>query len=512
MSKILKKIDTKLLKCVAIVTVIFMLIAHGFCYFNIFYSHDSLSIFHSGYYEDSLEIGRFLIPVWNAIRGEYYPPLVIGILSTIFMIFINYFICKIFSLEDKKSICLISILFCTCSTITLLNATYINYSDMYLFSLLLSVLATYFIRQKNKLSFISILLLLISFAIYPAYLSVVLGIYIGLLIIDLIHNKEAKEVFKEGVIFVLFVVCALVIYLVCNKIVLLVTNINTIDTIDKYNSVNKAMNFSDISSLIKCLIKTYLSYFYFFLISSSSHKILAVCLKVLISLIAIYSGIKVIKENKVKKINILLIALLCLVLPFALNITCFMSSGTIHELMTFAVNLTYVYIIWLTLKNNKKVLSRITYASLGIIICLNVLYSNQVYEKKKIEFDSTISTMNRVISRVEDVEGYKLGETPVVIIGELSKGPLEVKKENLDYDAVGQHYTYATTYNRTYYRFIKYYMGYPINIVDANKTRSPIAKELSEKEEIKSMPCYPEKDSIKMVDGYLIIKFSEECL
>ena len=88
----MKKIDKKLFKLIAIQTTIFMLIAHGFCYLNILYSHDSLNIFHSAYYGDSLAIGRFLIPVWNYIRGPYYPPLLIGILSIIFFIGINYLI------------------------------------------------------------------------------------------------------------------------------------------------------------------------------------------------------------------------------------------------------------------------------------------------------------------------------------------------------------------------------------------------------------------------------------
>ena len=98
MNKLLKKVDFDLLKYVTIITVIVMFIAHGFCYLNLLYSHDSLNIYHSGYYDDSLEVGRFLIPVWTFIRGQYYPPLVIGVLSTIFMVFINYFICKMFSI------------------------------------------------------------------------------------------------------------------------------------------------------------------------------------------------------------------------------------------------------------------------------------------------------------------------------------------------------------------------------------------------------------------------------
>ncbi len=506
MNKLKECIDFKLLKYISIITIFIMIAAHGFCYFNLLYSHDSLNIIHKGYYSDSLEIGRFLIPAWNFFRGYYYPPVVIGILSIIFMIAIVYFISKMFNFKEKKHIFLITIILCTCTTLTLLNATYINYSDMYLFTFLLNVLAAYFIRKKSRLSLIAIIMLVVSFAIYPSYLGVVLGIYIGLLLIDLFNNKNWKDVLKEGIRFVIYVIISLIIYAICNKLLL---KIFSIDLNNNYNSINNVLSFSSLTEMFECIKNTYINYFNFLFYPHTFHRTVVLILNVIIVLISIFNAVVLIKKNKLKKANIILILLLCLIIPFSLNIIYFISGGVIHELMIFAINITYIYFVWLLSNNNdKKILTKIVYGAFFIIACLNVIYSNQMYEKKKIELDSTISTMNRVILQIENVEGYEMGKTPVVIIGDLSSGPLAIRKEYLDYDVAGQNSTFVTTYNRNYYRFIKYYMGYPINIVDNDKGASPLAMELSNKEEIKNMPCYPDKESIKMIDGYLIIKFS----
>lgn len=40
------------------------------------------------------------------------------------------------------------------------------------------------------------------------------------------------------------------------------------------------------------------------------------------------------------------------------------------------------------------------------------IYANQMYLKKDLEYDATLSVMTRVVDRIEQVEGYIPGETP----------------------------------------------------------------------------------------------------
>ena len=234
-------------------------------------------------------------------------------------------------------------------------------------------------------------------------------------------------------------------------------------------------------------------------------------LNIFIVLVAIYLMIKKmvkINSDRNTKPNIFLIILLCLVIPFALNVIYFITNGVVHGLMIFAINVTYIYIICLISKQDKSLISKAVYVVLIIIGFLNVAYSNQIYEKKKMEFDSTINILNRVVMKAEDVDNYEAGKTEVILIGNLNDGLLVDKKQGFDYSGVGQKSVFATTFNRNTYRFIKYFLGTNMNIVDKDLATSPIAKEYSKKDEVKQMPSYPTKGSIKMIDNYLIIKFS----
>lgn len=47
-------------------------------------------------------------------------------------------------------------------------------------------------------------------------------------------------------------------------------------------------------------------------------------------------------------------------------------------------------------------------------------------------------------------------------------------------------------------------MNYSLNILD--EAQSIL---FSEKEEVKQMPCFPDKDSIKMIDNVLVVKVAD---
>ena len=68
-------------------TALFGLIAHGYSYFNIMYSHDSLVIYQ-GEKEMALQlsVGRFMAPVYIWLRGMFYTPSLIAVLSLLFLL------------------------------------------------------------------------------------------------------------------------------------------------------------------------------------------------------------------------------------------------------------------------------------------------------------------------------------------------------------------------------------------------------------------------------------------
>ena len=165
MKRLIDKIDIGSLKKVSIYTLIFMVIAHGFCYTNVLFSHDSIRTYFWTK-TDTISIGRYLIPVFLLIRGKYYPPFLIGIFTYCFMILINYLLLKMFEIKGKIGTVLTIGIITTASSLTLLNATYIDFSDIYAFALLLVTFGAYLWRNYKYGYLIAIIPLFLSLSIY----------------------------------------------------------------------------------------------------------------------------------------------------------------------------------------------------------------------------------------------------------------------------------------------------------------------------------------------------------
>ena len=216
-------------------------------------------------------------------------------------------------------------------------------------------------------------------------------------------------------------------------------------------------------------------------------------------------------------------ALLIALMPFGANFIYFVSKGLIHALMTFSFNLLYIYAVWIAELQFDSLSRRseraepsgrtsaprvgrvILFAAAGVLILNNIVYSNQLYLKKSIEFQATLITMNRVIDRIEQTDGYVFDETPVVFVGLISDSKLsQARPVFQDIDAIGMSDNYSVTYLDTYQAFFDNILGYPIQMVgDAD-----LVQAYSERADIQEMPTFPDAGSVQMMDGILFVKFS----
>lgn len=112
--------------------------------------------------------------------------------------------------------------------------------------------------------------------------------------------------------------------------------------------------------------------------------------------------------------------------------------------------------------------------------------------------------MNRITARMEETEGYVLGETPVAIIGSLSESDMMVSREGFEGFGTGTYENSSLTYYKTYEKYFDFVAGYPVNLLEEEE-----ALKLAEKDEVQSMPCFPDMGACKMIDGTMVIKLSE---
>ena len=128
--------------------------------------------------------------------------------------------------------------------------------------------------------------------------------------------------------------------------------------------------------------------------------------------------------------------------------------------------------------------------ALGIVLFGSVVYAGQVYLKKDLEYQTTVFTLTRVADRLEQLEGYQPGETPVALLGTLEDSPLLLRRP-------GQEALYYETYAAFFHRVL----GYSIHIL--SQEQSDAWRERAE-----DLPVFPAPGSCAMLDGTAVVKLS----
>ena len=119
------------------------------------------------------------------------------------------------------------------------------------------------------------------------------------------------------------------------------------------------------------------------------------------------------------------------------------------------------------------------------------------------ESDATLALTNRIIYQIESIDGYVPGDTEVIFVGDLKNNEILNKARPFfnKFLATGLDESYGLTYYLVIENYIVDYLGYPMNIPDKD-----YADKIAEKEKIKNMPIYPNKGSIEMIDGVVVVK------
>lgn len=511
----LKNENKKSFLFIMICTLLFGLVAHGYCYFNVNYSHDSLLIYQNDF-GWQISLGRFLHPVYLWGRGLFYTPTLVGFLSLLFIGVVCYLITQIFSIKNKTLICLICGVLVTNMSVTLLTATYILDVDIYMFSLLLSVLSVYVLKKFKYGLFLSPFLLICSLGLYQSYFQVAIFLFMMIAVKDILDGKKFKDVFVDGVKEIVILLVSLIFYYLLFKWVLVLTNIEISNSSNGLSTVGQYNNFFEIYNNIITACKYV---FKWGVNPKIYHSNLIFSVNILMFIVSVFIIFYILFSNKVKFKNILLLLIILILMPFGINFVGFISHGVEHELMIYSFYLFYVFVIMLLqmfinyIKNkntifNKKSVSKcssfIVCALFGILIFNSIIYSNQVYLKKDFEYQTTLFTMTRIVDRIEETDGYVVGETPVVFVGNIQDSKLYKERLSFNLNEVGLGCDFSLTYYSTYQLYLNELLSYPITLLSESD-----AIEWSKKDEVKQMKSFPDVNSSKIIDDVMVVKLSD---
>lgn len=480
-------------------TFLFGFIAHGYCMFNTNFSHDSLFGMYYGEANtmEHLSVGRLLRPVYCIIKGNLSIPVINVLLMLIFLSVSIYLIVLLLEIRSGRAIALTAGILVSNYSMTLLSATYLHDVDCYMFALMLSLVGLYFLeKEKLKYSLLSILFFTASISLYQAYVNVVVTLILIKTMKEIRCNADVLDCLKKLVLKGICVGASMVLYFVIYKIVLLILKTSPTDPYNVPNTdfLTRNQLLDNLRALLGREIK--------WLIKPRNHHIQLVALmNIVLFVILAYAIINVLKDKRIRVINkAAYVVILCLV-PFGLNILGFLVAWQ-HELMFFSFFLVYVIGNDFVEKHLPKKTGLFAAILVMVIIVDNCIYANTAYLKKDLEAKNTLSTVTRVIDRIEQVDEYVPGETPVMFVGRLFDSPLGLHRDFFDYDAIGLTRTFSATNEGTLETYLISYLAYPINFVY-------FSEEWGGKPEIQEMPSFPKNGSCRMIDDVLVVKLAE---
>ena len=437
-------------------------------------------------------------------------PSVNFILVIIILAIISLLICDIFKIKNKKNMILISLIISTFPSLAL-SFSYLFMVEIYMTSLLLAVLAVW-LSTKWKYGFIpGSLCIALSLGNYQSYIAVSVSLIIIYVIKETIDKK--KEILKDILKLFIMGILGIIIYFIILKVLLLINK----TSLSNYKGAD-SMGIPPISEWPKLIFRTYKHFIGYFIgksyfrvsIFESTIRILTIILTFILLIN------KITKEKFYKnKTNIIIFILLIVLIPFTFNIVDFMAfKADLTSLQIYSFSSLYLLIILILDKTKSNYLNTIIRILIIAIGIMNFTTVNKYYFKQESFYKYTENLNNRLLNKIESTEGYYYG-IPIILKGTINSSfykelnNLPNTNDNITFDQSlwgGKYIGYADlyTYNndKKIFTMINNEFG-----VYLNRATDEERDKIKDNIEYNNMKSYPEKDSIKIIDGILVINF-----
>lgn len=455
--------------------------------------------------------GRWLLPIINVLSGNVVMPIFIVTFYCFIMWLSAFLITKIWNINKTILVIVITVVMAvTPSTIIQLIAIYMG-CDFAIACLLATLFVYFCFNNNNKFSYlicvVCITLMLASYQSYISYAACLslMTIIIKCLIYEYIDYKNLIKAIITALI-------GCFLYLISYKVVLAVFSLESSSRMAEFSIKNMFTN------LPKQILYLYNSYFGYFKDSIMQRYIIYALL--IITLIICLISIIANKKYQIKNKIVIIICLL--LIPLASNlVSIIIPKNPITPFMTYQYILTVPFIVCVcshidTNKFNSFILNIIVVLSLALT-WTHIVSANATYQCYKMSYDYVNNQFNQVVYDIEHFDGYEKDKTPVLIVGFFKDDTLRNNIKTYDYaidlktnlfdndlfdNLVFWEDSSGVTFNRQ--RYFLQYFGLDFKEITFNDYSSIInTNEFSE------LNTWPDKNSIKMINDYLVVKIGE---
>lgn len=512
------KIDKKYI-VTFIVAVGFGLLVHGYALFNKINFHDDIaSLFGIGLTVGCGRWGLEIFFLFNAIflNLNCSMPVINGVLSIIFISLSACFIVSLLNISNMLYATLIGMVMVSYPVVAS-TFSFMFTAPYYFLALLLAVMAVYYI-EKERIVFASIAIGF-SISLYQPYLMVFTTLALIVLIKVILENDSLQNFIKKVLSYAASMILGLGVWLSGFWIWKRVYHVG-----ESAGGRIEATSNLKFSQLIDGIVLTYRSFFsllyddYKGLSNGRGTHIFYFFIFVFIIIWIVYT----LKKRELRMANKILYVVMLFLFPLAigwLNILTTLGTIDVHTLIMYS----YVFILLIPLfllDSAEQEIQQGDYGSIKwkwgciyqwsalLVVLFSLVYfvrlDNMAYLKTDFIQRQTDSYFTTLVTQIKSVEGYK-DDMPIAIIKTSGDSYDLNDKSMFSCDFHNRVTLYSADWNMNKWvtdyaweEYMNYHCGFAPEVIHD-------VSDLKNREEVKSMPCYPDDGSIKVVDDIIVV-------
>ena len=481
-------------------TFILGMLIHMYMVTNKLPNHDYVYNIYSDQFYWPLSLGRWFLNYIARLSSNFALPWLNGLLSILYVSITAAIIVAVLELKRTIPILLCGGLLVAYPAFTDTIA-YIFTADGYMFAMMLAALSVWF-WNKNKRGYIvvSAVCLALSTGIYQAYISFAIILILIRIIIDIFEKRYSNKdlLIKIGKA----CICGLLGMLIYYIGLQLTLNIYHTE-LAGYMGVNK-VSAPNIKTIISVLLNDTIALGEMFIGGNSDFSVYEK-LNIIFILLFIASYIIIYFKQKLyhrKLQSILLVVASLLFIPGA-YILDFLSEEVVYLFrMQYCLVLTYMLLIKLADEYLMRWLSETVMILMIVIISNFAIIANISYFNMELCWEQTYATAIQMQIRIYDLKEYEDGEK-IAIIGYLDSDDREWVLNKIPY-ILGVSDTNIMKNENSIISILNNDFGMKLEPISEEQKAS-----ILETSEYSSMPCWPSRESVQMINDVIVIKLSE---
>lgn len=514
--------EAERLKICLLTAVTLGLTAHGYGFLNFTFSDDSLNEFYLSVSAPwKFAIGRFMEPLLRYLMGEIMTlPWLTGLGGLLAAGLAACLMSKMFRLDQVWENVLLAGVLVTNATVTVITATFIHDFCGDMLALLLAVCAARQWQQMKerfswKHTLLGALCLTASLGFYQTYTAVTITLLCLDTVSDLLQGVRARTAVVRLLKAAPMGALGGAAYFILTALSLRLSGA----AFSEAYSVQE----SQLNDLIQAVKPAY--YFVWAdlmrpnsggpyagegIQSLTSGMAGVMCLfNGILLLLASASVAGTVKKKKLHPLDAALAAAMILLLPVCMLCVSIV-SGWFHHVMRYAVCLYYLFVLMI-LRQGRRISpvpfwrwgAVLPFVLMAAIVLSNIQIANAAYVKKDLERQATASKMPRILSRLDQYEGYDPEQSQVALIGWKTGEETTVQAGAVDHLS-GLSHRSQITYRETLVSYLNIVLQDPIRRCSLEKEL-----EIAGTEEFRNMGVFPARDCIATIDGVVVVKISE---